>query len=124
MADTRILPRHERYEEPVADLAHKRAVGRAVSAFATGGGASGWVVEFTLLDSGATSTGVMAAGVSTACQISLSPLTPEAAASMGMVWVDASLLVPNTDQQQGSFTVQHPAILAGVVATFRASVKG
>ena len=125
MAEARILPRHERFAEPPADLAHKRAVGRASAAFAGGGGASGWVVEFTLgAGAGATSTTVTASGVSGLCQVSLEPLTAQAAALLGKVWVPSASLVPNSDLVVGSFTVQHPALLAGVTATFRASVKG
>lgn len=125
MADSRILPVNERFGDATADIAHKKSVRRAFSTFAGGGGASGWVVEFTLsAGAGATSTKVAAASASPTCQVSLEPITPEAAALLGKVWVPSASLVSNSDLTGGSFTVQHPAILAGVTAKYRASVKG
>lgn len=124
MADSHtIMERNERFADPTADLAHKKEVARHLSRFASGAGASGWVVEFTLL-TGATSTPVTAFGLTGSSEISLSPLTAQAAALLGKTWVDTATFVPNSDRQVGSFSIQHPALLAGVVATFRGSVKG
>lgn len=117
-----LISKNERFGDAGADLAHKREVRRNLLDFATGKGASGWVVEFTLDATGATSTTVPSAAATATSQVSLSPTTAEAAALAGNVWVAS--LTPNTEIALGSFTVGHPAILAGVVATFRASVKG
>lgn len=125
MSENRVLPKHERFADPTADIAHKRGVRRIFTAFAQGSAASGWVVEFTLgAGAGATSTTVGASGVTATSQVSLEPLTAQAAALVGKVWVPNASLVTSTDLVGGSFTVQHPALLAGVLASYRASVKG
>jgi hypothetical protein len=124
MPEPRLLPKHERFADATADIAHKRGVARVLAAFGTGR-VSSWVVEFTLgAGAGATTTTVAGFGLTATSQISLEPITAQAAALLGKVWVPNATLTPATDQAVGSFTVQHPALLAGVTATFRASVKG
>lgn len=114
--------KHERFGDPTADLAHKREMRRRFQDLASGAGASAWMVSFTLDATGATSTTVSSASVTDGSQISLSPLTEEAACLVGKVWISGQ--VPNTDMAVGSFTVSHPALLGGVAAIFRGSVKG
>jgi len=118
-----VLPsKFERYGDAPADLAHKRSVRRQLQDFAAGPGATSWVVEFALDATGATTTSVPSAAVTSSCQVSLAPMTAEAAALITKVWISG--LVPNTDMVVGSFIWTPPAVLAGVVATYRASVKG
>lgn len=85
-----------------------------------------WISEFTLA-TGATSTTVPDSRVTTDSQISLHPMTPEAAALVGKVYIAAAGLTPGTESSTsrvGQFVVTHPNLTAGVVATFRSSCKG
>lgn len=107
------------------DLGHKRGVKRGLASI-TRGGQVNWVVEGTLA-TGATSTTFTLDSVTSKSQVSMHPLTPEAAAIQPKCWITAAGLVPGTaftTSSVGQFTVQHPALLGGVVATFRFSVKG
>jgi hypothetical protein len=108
-----------------ATLAHKRGVKRALANIARDGKVN-WVLEGTLV-TGTTSTVFTSDSVSTKAQISISPVTPEAAALLGKVWIPSATLVPGnafSGSPVGKFTVQHPNLLPGVVATFRFCVKG
>lgn len=125
MAVTDAKPALGRHELPAADLAHKREVGRRLDAVVKRGAVE-WVSEFTL-DTGTTSTVVTDERVTTDSQISLHPLTAEAAALLGKVWIGTADLVPGTAftaSPVGQFTVHHPNLTSGVVATFRSSCKG
>lgn len=116
-------------EQPDAqsDLAHKREVKRGLEGIVQAGRVQ-WVTEFTLVADGATtSTTVTDERVNTGSQISLHPMTPEAAAILDLVWIAASDLVPGaawTATRVGAFTVNHPPINVGEVVTFRSSTKG
>lgn len=81
------------------------------------------VVEGTLTaDGAATSTTFALDGLTADSQISLHPLTPEAAALLGKCWIGKEDLVPGTsssEPQAGRFTVKHPALHSDVVASFR-----
>ncbi len=119
------LPPLTRHELPESDLAHRREVARRLDGVVKRGTVE-WVTEFTLA-TGTTSTTVTDERVSSDSQISLHPLTPEAAALLGKVWIQASGLVPGTAWSAspvGQFTVNHPNLSGGVVATFRSSCKG
>ena len=114
-----------RHELPENDLSHKREVGRRLDAVIKRGSVE-WVGEFTLA-TGATSTTITDERVSTDSQISLMPVTPEAAALLGKVWIETAGLIPGTAwtaTKIGTFVVKHPNLLSGVVATFRSCCKG
>lgn len=116
-------------EQPDAqsDLAHKREVKRGLDGVIQAGRVQ-WVTEFTLVADGVTtSTTVSDERVNTGSQISLHPMTPEAAAILGLVWIAAPDLVPGaawTATQVGTFAVNHPPINIGEVVRFRSSTKG
>jgi hypothetical protein len=104
-----------RAERPEEDLAFKREVGRRIDAIVNGDGVN-WVQEFTLA-TGATSTTVTDNRITSEGQISLQPVTPEAAALVGKCYIA-------TITAGSSFVVSHPPLDVGVVATFRSSTKG
>lgn len=113
------------HEGSDSDTAHRREVRQRFQDMVTKGSVQ-WVNEFTLA-TGATSTTVNDPRVTTDSQISLMPLTPEAAALQGKVYIAAAGLTPGTESSSsrvGQFVVTHPNLLAGVVATFRSSCKG
>lgn len=114
-----------RHELPESDLAHRREVARRLEAVVKRGGVE-WVSEVTLA-TGATTTTFTDERTSTDSQVSLHPMTPEAAALVGKVWIGAADLVPGVPwgaTQVGQITINHPNLTAGVVATFRSSTKG
>ncbi|HKV13343.1 MAG TPA: hypothetical protein VJ725_34700 [Thermoanaerobaculia bacterium] len=110
-----------------SDLAHKREVKRGMEGIVQSGRVQ-WVSEFTLTADGATTTTVVVDDrVNSKSQISLHPMTPEAAAVLPLVWIAAGGLIPGaawTSTQVGTFTVNHPPINVGEVVTFRSSTKG
>jgi hypothetical protein len=122
MADQPTLTRQE-----LPDIVHKREVARKIDAVVNRG-AVNWVAEGTLsAGAGATTTTFEHDAVTTDSQISLHALTPEAAALLGKCWITLADLVPGvawSGSEVGKFTVRHPALLSGVVATFRFSIKG
>lgn len=118
------LSRHE-LPGPDADLSHKREIARRLDSVIKGGAVE-WISEVTLA-TGATSTTVTDERVSTDSQISLHPLTAEAAALLPVCWIGAADLEPGTPwgaTQVGRFTIRHPNLAGGVVATFRCCTKG
>ena len=125
MAVTDPKPSLGRHELPESDLGHKREIGRRFDAVVKRASVE-WNSEFTLT-TGATSTTISDERVTTDSQISLQPLTPEAAALLPVVWIEKAGLTPGTawsGSQIGSFVVKHPNLLAGVVAMFRSCCKG
>lgn len=108
----------------VQEMTFRREVARRLADFLVG--RVNWVLVFTLA-TGVTTTVVPADTITPNCEVSLDPLTPEAAALMGKVWATAANRVPGSPSdptQIGQLTLNHPVILGGVVATYRASVKG
>jgi hypothetical protein len=117
-------PRRHDLEGRSSDVAHKRDTIRTLGEVIAG--RVNWVLQLTLA-TGATSTVVAADTITPGCQVSLDPMTPQAAALMGKVWlpqVDRQPGSPSAPTQTGRLIVQHPMLNSGVVATFRASVKG
>ena len=85
-----------------------------------------WMGDFTLTDGGATTTVVSDDRVTSDCEISLHPLTANAASILGKVFVRLADLAPGTAwaaSPVGQFTVQHP-ILAAADFSYRYSIKG
>lgn len=110
--------------EDALDLAHKKQVNKTLSALADG--AVNWVVEFALA-TGSPTTVVQAVNLTVDSQISLQPLNANAAALLTDIYIDLPNMIPGTawsGQQTGSFTVNHPLLVVGTVASYRASVKG
>ena len=85
-----------------------------------------WNGVFTLTDGGATATVVQDERVTPDCEISLMPLTANAASLVGKVYIPLATLLEGTAYRAdpvGQFTVQHP-IVAAADFTFRYSIKG
>jgi hypothetical protein len=115
-----------RHEAPETDLAHKREVARRVDEIQQQGRVS-WTGDVTLATTPATSTEVKWDSVITDSQITLQPLSAEAAALAPLVWIDPAGIqpaLPWTGVTVSKFTIYHPKIDAGVVATLRYCVKG
>lgn len=113
----------DRQDEPL-DRSHKRSVNNKLDSIMAG--RVNWVLMFTLA-TGASSTVVAADTITPNCQVSLDPMTPQAAALVGKIWisqVDRQPGAPSNPTQTGRLTLEHPVLNSGVVATFRASVKG
>jgi hypothetical protein len=84
-----------------------------------------WVGEVTLED-GVNSTVVADERVTPDCEVSLMPLTANAAALLGKLYIPTATLLEGTAYRPnpvGSFTIQHP-IVASVDYSYRYSIKG
>lgn len=106
------------------ELAHRRLQRRRVNEVLVG--KVNWNGVFTLTDGGATATVVQDERVTPDCEISLHPLTANAASLVGKVFIPLATLLEGTAYRAdpvGRFTVQHP-IVAAVDFTFRYSIKG
>lgn len=125
MADP--MPTLAIHETEKADLPFKREVKRRLDAIDEGHVAA-WTFEGTLTaDGAATTTLFQHDGITSTSQVSLHPLTADAASLLDKIWIggaDLEPALPWNALEISQLTVNHPALAVGTVATLRFSCKG